>query len=227
MNIVIVEDETSLNTYISSGLVNRGYLVSQFSNWEDFEVTMLNQNIHYDLLILDRMLFNKEVNTSEILKIKNRFPSIGIIILSAIGTSSEKSKMLDAGVDDYLSKPFSIDELISRIQALTRRMQKQNNIINTRNYGNLKIDLDKQIILINEKPIEFSRKEFQLLKLLLDSPSRVYSRHQLLDRIWDIHTEIESNVVEVTVKNVRKKLENAEAAIKILSKRNVGYWVEI
>lgn len=227
MKILVVEDEQNLRSYLASGLQNRGYQVNQCEKWDEVEAVLLNEGSHFDMIILDRMLYSKEITPIDIAKIKNRWKECGIIILSAIGTSIEKSKMLDAGVDDYMTKPFSIDELISRINAVHRRMQKTPSLKNFRQYANLTINFENQNILVNDKAVEFSRKEYLLLKLLLDSPSRVFSRHQLLDRVWDIHSEIESNVVEVTIKNIRKKLENANANIKILSRRNVGYWAEV
>lgn len=225
MNILIIEDESALNTYLHDSLKQEGYCISCISTIEELRTLIEQKNItEPHVVIMDRLLHGSD--SAELLPtLKARFPTTKVIILSAIGGPSEKSRLLDSGADDYVSKPFSIEELSARIRVALRYNHKTSNTL--QQYGNLTLNLFNQSAEVEGKKIDLSRKEYQLLTVLLHSPTRVYNRYQLLDTIWDIHSDVESNVVEVTIKNLRKKLETSTASVQILSKRNVGYWVEV
>lgn len=225
MNILIVEDESSLNQFLSESLKKEGYGTQSVSSLEELN-SLIEQKNSPDpqVIVLDRLLHGTD-SSERIVTLKERFPSSKIIVLSAIGGPTEKGKILDLGADDYISKPFSIEELTARIRVSQRYNTKANQSIQS--YGNLKLNLFSQSAEVEGKKIELSKKEYQLLTALLHTPTKVFNRYQLLDSIWDIHADVESNVVEVTIKNLRKKLESAHASVQILSKRNVGYWVEV
>lgn len=225
MHILVIEDEQSLNLYLQDSLKNEGYTVSSITTFDDLNAYLENKN-HPEpqVIIQDRLLHGVDC-ADKIPALKVKYPHSRILVLSAIGGTSEKSRILDSGADDYVSKPFSIEELCARIRVSQRYNLKVNQNIQT--YGNLTINLLNQSAEVDGKRLELSRKEYQLLTTLLHSPTRVFNRYQLLENIWDAHTDVESNVVEVTIKNLRKKIEQIGASIQILSKRNVGYWIEV
>jgi DNA-binding response OmpR family regulator len=225
MNILIVEDESSLSQYLSDSLKKEGYSTQSCTSMEELtQFVEQNNNFEPGLIILDRLLFGED-SANKIPTLKSKFPQTKIIVLSAIGGPAEKGSILDMGADDYISKPFSIDELSARIRVAQRYTSKAAH--NIQSYGNLTLNLFSQSAEVNGKKLDLSKKEYQLLTALLHTPTKVFNRYQLLDNIWDIHADVESNVVEVTIKNLRRKLEVSEANVQILSKRNVGYWVEV
>lgn len=225
MNILIVEDESSLNHFLSESLKKEGYNIQSIASMEELNSLVEQKNsIDPQIIILDRLLHGLD-SSEKIPMLKMRYPESKIIVLSAIGGPSEKGKILDTGADDYVSKPFSIEELTARIRVSQRYNVKATQTVQS--YGNLCLDLFCQSAEVEGKKLELSKKEYQLLTALLHTPTKVFNRYQLLDNIWDIHADVESNVVEVTIKNLRKKLESAQASVQILSKRNVGYWIEV
>jgi two-component system OmpR family response regulator len=225
MNILLVEDESSLSHFLSESLKKEGYCVQPVTSMEELN-SAIEQKVNPDpqVIVLDRLLHGLD-SSEKITTLKDRFPSSKIIVLSAIGGPTEKGKILDLGADDYVSKPFSIEELIARIRVSQRYNVKTAQTVQA--YGNLTLNLFSQSAEVDGKKLELSKKEYQLLTALLHTPTKVFNRYQLLDSIWDIHADVESNVVEVTIKNLRKKLESVQANVEILSKRNVGYWIEI
>ncbi len=225
MNILVVEDEEALNLYLQDSLKKEGYSVISISHIEELTAYIEQKTLaEPHIVVMDRLL-NGVDSADYIPTFKHRFPAAKIIILSAIGGPSEKSRLLDNGADDYLAKPFSIEELSARIRVALRNNSRGSSTIHK--YGNLTLNLLNQSADVEGKKVDLSRKEYQLLTALLHTPTRVFNRYQLLDTIWDVHTDVESNVVEVTIKNLRKKLESSTASIQILSKRNVGYWIEV
>jgi two-component system OmpR family response regulator len=225
MNILIVEDESSLSHFLSESLKKEGFATQSISSMEDLNA-VIEQKISMDpqVVVLDRLLHGFD-SSEKIPTLKMKYPKSKIIVLSAIGGPTEKGKILDLGADDYVSKPFSIEELVARIRVSQRYNTKATETVQS--YGNLTLNLFCQSAEVNNKKLDLSKKEYQLLTALLHTPTKVFNRYQLLDSIWDIHADVESNVVEVTIKNLRKKLESVQANVQILSKRNVGYWVEI
>lgn len=224
MNIVVIEDEQSLNQFLVDSLTKIKCKIHTGRNMDDIHRLIEQKSFEPDVILLDRLLGG--VDSSErIPALKERFANVRILVLSAIGGPSEKGRILDSGADDYISKPFSIEELLARIRVMQRHSKRD--VAKVQEYGNVVINLFNQTAEVSGKRLDLSKKEYQLLTALLHTPTRVFNRYQLLDTIWDIHADVESNVVEVTVKNLRKKLEQSHADVQILSKRNVGYWVEV
>lgn len=224
MNVLIVEDEASLSQFLSDSLKKEGYGVQVATSMEELNTLVEQKSKDPQAIVLDRLLHGLD-SSEKIPTLKVRFPNSKIIVLSAIGGPTEKGKILDMGADDYVSKPFSIEELVARIRVSQRYNVKASQTIQS--YGNLSLNLFSQSAEVEGKKLELSKKEYQLLTALLHTPTKVFNRYQLLDSIWDIHADVESNVVEVTIKNLRKKLESVQANVQILSKRNVGYWIEV
>lgn len=224
MHVLIVEDDPRILKFLKDALTSNGNTTAVASSLEVARLALLNGQTPFDMVILDRMLGGSDGATL-IPEIKRRLQSCGILVLSALSESSEKATVLDQGADDYLAKPFTLLELTARIRSIERRIRSSSAGRVVR-LGDLSLDLVAHRLSIGANVVDLSQKEFQLFVVLAQEPGRVHSRFQLLDRVWNAQFDIESNVVEVTVNNVRRKLEASGASAKILSKRGVGYWLE-
>ena len=228
MHLLVVEDDPRLSEYMREALSREGYSVEVCSSVDEVQTYMtLHSAEPPRVVVLDRMLGRLDGATL-IAPLKTRYPEVGILILSSLDMPSEKARIIDAGADEYLSKPFSLDELTARLRLVIRRSGSESprTDIAVRVLGRLCLDLKTQNVTVGSNRLDLTRKEFQLLSLLMDHPGRVFNRIQILDRVWEIERLTESNVVETTVKNLRRKLEEGEADARIESKRNVGYWIE-
>jgi DNA-binding response OmpR family regulator len=226
MQILVVEDDKRVSQFLEQALKAENYLVDVCRNLEELDAFCLQKKDDQpQVVLLDRMLGPHD-GASRITSLKNIFPSCKILVLSAIDQASEKARVLDLGADDYLAKPFSLEELSARIRLLLRRQNPTEQVRDVYNLGNLVLDLKRQHVTVASKKVDLTKKEFQILSLLLENPGRVFNRFQLLDRVWDMDHLAETNVVEVTIKNLRRKLEEVLSSAKIQSKRQLGYWIE-
>jgi DNA-binding response OmpR family regulator len=225
MHLLLVEDDPRLSQYMREALGREGHTLEVCASIEDVNTYMAVAGEAPAVVILDRMLGRAD-GASLIPALKSRFPETGILVLSSLDMPSEKARVIDAGADEYLSKPFSLDELTARLRLVLRRSKAPAAASTVRTLGALCLDLKTQNATVGAVKLDLTRKEFQLLSLLMDSPGRVYNRFQILDRVWEIERMTESNVVETTIKNLRRKLEDAAADVRIESKRNMGYWIE-
>lgn len=224
MRILIVEDDEKVGSYLKENLQRENYIMDLIPNFVEIQTFLNERPYRPDLIILDRLLGHQDTK-SLISEIKQRLPETRILCLSAVNSPSEKASILDLGVDDYLGKPFSLVELQARIRALLRRKEDvQQNFFLT--IGDLIIDLKTRSVSSKGRKIELKNKEYALLINFAQNVNRVYSKYQLLDIIWEANLDLQSNVLEVTIMNLRKKLEESQTAAKIHSKRNVGYWFE-
>ena len=217
MRILIVEDDLTLGKLIRIALENQRYIV----DWviDDSEFFSAIKSTHYEIIILDINLPDK--SGIEILKImrsmKNHTP---VLILTALNSAMQKVNGLDAGADDYLTKPFDLSELLARIRSLTRRSRSviAENILTLRN---LKLDSSKHQVFLDKKIIELSVKDFSILKLLLENCGKVISKNRLENLLYNWDESIESNTIEVHIHNIRKKI--GHDFIKTI--RSVGYQI--
>jgi DNA-binding response OmpR family regulator len=225
MELLLVEDEITVGEFLKESLSKEGYQVIWCKNRIEVEVFLQTSVLSFDVVILDRMLSGDDAATLvPILKLKR--PESKILVLSAIDLPQEKARLLDLGADEYLAKPFSLVELTARLRLIGRRSTPSANQSNLLCLKNLNIDLVNQVAYVNKVKMDLTRKELQLLCLLLQKPGRVYNKFQILDRVWDIEKLIESNVVETTIKTLRKKLSDLNCTVEIQNKRNMGYWIE-
>lgn len=229
MLICLVEDEPLLLSHLTHAFQAEGHQVVGLASHSELttycaQVSTGTQAVP-QAWVLDRMVGSHDL-VNEIPKLKQQFPDTPLLVLSAISGPHQKEKTLDLGADDYLSKPFDLGELTARIRAISRRTKSPLHTTMVRQLANVTLDYELQAVIVDGKRVDLSRKEFLVAKIFIEHPRKVFSRFQLLDHVWEIKTEVESNVVEVTIKNVRKKLLDHGAVIKILSQRNVGYWLE-
>jgi DNA-binding response OmpR family regulator len=142
------------------------------------------------------------------------------MILSAIGTSSEKAALLDLGADDYLAKPFAGDELVARVRVLLRRNNPE------LKFGNLVLNSETRTMRVDEHETALQNKEYLLLRTLMQSPGKVFNKAYLYKKVWEMSEDVESNVVETTVNKLRRRLKDAGTSVQIKNVRNTGYWIE-
>lgn len=225
MKILIVEDELSVKSFLASSFKREGFQVAEAESMEDFEDFIGHASGPPDLVVLDRLLGERDSLT--LLKaFKASFPECAIMVLSAVNTSDEKATALDMGADDYVAKPFSIVELTARARALLRR-GKTPQAAPFLKTGDLLLDLALRQVKLGSQKLDITPKEFMLLHLLATNPSRIWNKYQLLEKIWDSAYDVQSNVVEVTVRSLRLKLEAVSSKAQIMNRRNIGYWLEV
>lgn len=222
MRILIIEDERDLNNVISKHLRKKGY--STDSAYDGEEGLDFLEFGNYDLIILDVMMPRLD-GYQFIEKIREDKNFTPVLMLTAKGLVENKVKALDLGADDYLVKPFDFEELLARVRAMIRR-----------NYGNVSNDLkvDDLILNIANKTvsrdsinIELTAKEYSILEYLVQNKNRIITREQIKDNVWGFDYEGESNVIDVLIKNIRKKIDVGSSKKAIIqTKRGVGYVVK-
>lgn len=217
--VYIVEDDNNISEIESFALKNSGYITEVFETGKIFFKHL--QNKKPDIVLLDIML--PDMDGLEILKkMKNTpdYKKIPVIMVTAKTTEIDKVKGLDLGADDYISKPFGIMELISRVKALLRRTLnlEEEKVLS---YESVVMDVEKRAVYVNNDAVELTYKEFELLKLLLQNSGIVLRREVIMDRVWGTEFEGESRTLDMHIKTLRQKLGAGGAIIKTI--RNVGY----
>ena len=222
MKLLLVEDEKQLSEALQQILIKNKYTVDAVYNGDeglDYALTGV-----YDVIILDIML--PKLNGIEILKmIRKRKISTPVILLTAKGSVEDRILGLDSGADDYLPKPFSPDELLARLRALTRRNGDFINE-NTLEVSDIKLNLSTYDMEVNDNSITLTQKEFEILKYFMQRPKLVVSKDDLITKLWGFDSDIEHNNIEVYISFLRKKLAYVESNVKITTIRRVGYRLE-
>ena len=219
MRILIVEDQEKLAKSIKKGLENVNYTVDVLYDGESGLRRIMATPEYYDLVILDIML--PGINGLSVCQeLRNQKIMIPIIILTARSNSADKVFGLDIGSDDYISKPFEFTELVSRIKAVLRRPRNNTGIQLV--VQNITLDTIKHTVYKNSKEIKLSSKEFSMLEYFMRNKDNVLTRGQIINNLWDYNYDTFSNIVDVYVKNLRKKLGDKNNKI-IETVHGVGY----
>ena len=220
--IYIVEDDTNIREIERYALKNSGYEVEEFECGAVF-FRRLEEHLP-ELVILDIMLPDQD-GMDILLKLRSdkRTEKLPVIMVTAKATEIDKVKGLDSGADDYITKPFGVMELISRVKALLRRVGKTADT-HQLCYGDILVDNDKHAVTVCGNPCELTYKEYELLKYLIVNKGIVLSRDKIMSQVWGFDFEGETRTVDAHVKTLRQKLGVAGGCIKTI--RNVGYMVE-
>lgn len=220
--IYIVEDDVNIREIEGFSLKNSGYQIRDFGCAADFFEGMKEKLPN--LIILDVMLPDED-GLSIIKKVRSHSDSrkIPVIMVTAKTTELDKVKGLDLGADDYMTKPFGVMELISRVKALLRRCEGTED---EKNYtvGSLFLDIEKHSVAVNGETVELTYKEYELLRFLMQNAGIVTSRESIMERVWGTDFEGESRTLDMHIKTLRQKLGEAGSMIKTI--RNVGYMIE-
>lgn len=218
MKILVVEDEKDLNDIIVKKLKIEGYTVD--SCYDGVTAIEYMEATEYDTVVLDIML--PKLSGLEVIKIvREKKIKTPILILTALDSISDRVKGLDSGADDYLVKPFSFDELMARIRVITRRVT--GDVTNIFTVADLTVDCNSHTVTRGEKEINLSSKEFAVLEYLIRNKGNVLSRSKIENHIWNFEYDGGSNVVDVYIRYLRKKIDN-EYDIKLIHTiRGIGY----
>lgn len=218
IKILVVEDEKDLNNIITKHLKKNNFSVDSVFDGEE-AIDFLEYG-SYDLVILDVMM--PKMNGYEVVKhLRENKNETAVLMLTAKDGVEDKVKGLDLGADDYLIKPFDFTELLARIRAIVRR--KYGNTSNEIKVADLVVDTTKKLVTRAGKNIELTGKEYEVLEYLIQNKGHVLSRDQIRDGAWDYGYEGESNIIDVLIKNIRKKIELEDSKPLIHTKRGLGY----
>lgn len=225
MKILIIEDDPDILDTLAKALEETGFVVDR--SMDGGQGSYLARTNPYDLIILDYSLPTKDGLTI-CTEIRSQGSQVPILFLSVTGDTKTKVTALEKGADDYLTKPFSIDELKARIYAISRRPRKmESSIISA---GELSIDIEKQAAYRNGVPIYLTRKEYNLLEYLIRNPGIVLSRAMIMEHVWNAGSDPFSNTVEAHILNLRKKVNAAGDPKDREIIRNIpgrGYIIEV
>lgn len=221
MRILLVEDETAIAGFVKEGLEEEGFAVDVANNGRQGLDMAMNNLDEYDIFLLDWML--PGTSGIEICRsIRKENSQVPIIFLTAKDTVDDTVFGLEAGANDYLKKPFAFEELLARIRVLLRNKTGEQNIFAARD-----ILMDTEVHQVTKKgqPVELTQKEFALLEYLLRNKGKVCRRTRIIEKIWDIHFEKDTSVIDVFINALRKKLDTKDKESFIQTIRGVGYRV--
>ena len=219
MRILVVEDDSKVASFISGGLRQAGFLVDVVDNGEDGFVRAVDGG--YDLAVVDIMLPRLD-GLALLDQLRRRQVNTPVIILSAKRSVEDRIKGLQAGGDDYLTKPFSFSELLARVQALIRRARAAPEATVLR-AGDLSLDKLKREVYRGDRKIDLQPREFSLLEYLMCNPGRVISKTMILEHVWDYNFDPQTNVVDVLICRLRNKIDRDFGRKLIQTIRGVGY----
>ena len=218
MRILVVEDEKKIATFVQRGLKECGFVVDVVCNGDEaLEVILAH---YFDAVVLDVMLPGRD-GLSILRVLRERGNSVPVLVLTARGQIAEKVEGLNLGADDYLAKPFSIDELVARVRALVRRNSGES-LLRYR-VDDLVLDLATRVVRRGSRRIDLTTREFSVLECLMRAPGRVLTRTQLCQHVWEYHFDPESNLVDVYIQRLRRKVDDGERVKLIQTVRGTGY----
>lgn len=220
MKLLIIEDDKNLADTLANALRGNNYAVDIINDART-ALSFIDFS-KYDLLISDYLM--PHLNGYELIKeIRRDYESLPIIMLSAVSESSNKTKVLNIGADDYLTKPFSVKELLSRINALVRRKNNQDNLL--LNFSGLVLDIDRGSVMKDGKMIHLTNKEILLLEHLLKNAKTFCSKQDIINAVWGEETHLRSNTLEAHILKLRKKIDSKKSKL-LHTKVNYGYKID-
>ncbi|BAZ23137.1 two component transcriptional regulator, winged helix family protein [Kalymmatonema gypsitolerans NIES-4073] len=218
MNVLFVEDEAKIANFVRAGLKEQGFVVDYCDNGDEGYLRALDNE--YDAIVLDIMVPGKD-GLSILKQLRQKGRNAPVILLTARNELDDRLSGLNLGADDYIAKPFFVEELAARIHAVVRRSvgERQNLLA----VGPIKLDRITREVTCNQQAIELTSREFNLLEYLMRSPGRVFTRTQILEHVWGYDFNPNTNVVDVCIQRIRKKIDPIDEAGWIESIRGVGY----
>jgi two-component system OmpR family response regulator len=217
MKILLVEDEEKIAAFVRDGLEAQGFSVTHSGHGDEaFELATAQP---FDVILLDIMLPGRD-GLSILKELRERRNTVPVVLLTARSEINQRVEGLELGADDYITKPFFMDELIARIKALIRRTSGET--LSVLRSGPLKLNLIKRHAQYDEEEIVFAPREFSLLEHLMRSPGNVFTRDQLLEQVWGYGFDPQTNLVEVCIRRIREKIDRDGKSF-IETVRGVGY----
>ena len=219
--IFIIEDEPSIIQLVQHNLEKNGFIVLSSVNGNDGLKEL--KKFQPDLLLLDWMLPDLSgIEICKNIRKDNSFKNLPVIMLTAKGEEEDKIKGLDSGVDDYLTKPFSFNELMARIKAVLRR-SNPNTVSDNLKFDDLMLDRIEKRVFRDDQEIKLGPTEFRLLEFFLTNPKRVYSRDQILESVWPNNVNVESRTIDVHIRRLRQSVNIKDKKELIRTVRSSGY----
>ena len=221
MRLLLAEDEEDLSKALIAVLKHNNYSVDAVYNGQDALDYLETEN--YDGAILDIMM-PKMDGLTVLRKIREAGNSVSVILLTAKAEIDDRVAGLDCGADDYLTKPFSMKELLARIRAMTRRKAETTDSVLT--FEDISLDRSTYVLSCGNEEVRLASKEYQTLEMLMSNPKQIISVDQFMDRIWGFDSDTELNVVWVNISYLRKKLSSLNSCVSIKATRGLGYSLE-
>ncbi|HEY9644054.1 MAG TPA: response regulator transcription factor [Coleofasciculaceae cyanobacterium] len=218
MHVLFVEDESKIANFVQAGLKEQGFVVDYCDNGDEGYSRAIDHE--YDAIVLDIMVPGKD-GLSILKHLRRAGRNVPVILLTARNELDDRLEGLNLGADDYIAKPFFVEELAARIHAVVRRSigDRQNSLA----VGGLKLDRLAREVTCNQQKVELTTREFNLLEYLMRSPGRVFTRTQILEHVWGYDFNPNTNVVDVCIQRIRKKIDSMDELSWIESVRGVGY----
>lgn len=222
MNILVVEDERNLADAICRILEDEGYNAE--AAYDGKAGLAYAESCMYDAAILDVMLPGMD-GFDIVRELRRAGSELPVMMLTAKTSTADKVEGLDCGADDYMTKPFEAPELLARVRALTRR--KGEMVIDTLTFGDLTLDLSSHDLACGEQSVHLSKREFDVLQMLMKGTNRIVSKQDLLTRVWGTDADASENSVEAYVSFLRKKIRHLKSKVEITTLRMLGYRLEV
>jgi len=220
MKLLVIEDEAKIASLLKKGLQEQGFTVDISGDGEDGLERATK--MPYDAIVIDIMLPKRD-GLSVLKMLRTRKVTVPVMIITARGDVNERVEGLNLGADDYMAKPFSMDEVVARIRALVRRVTGE--MITLYKVGDLMMNLVTREVSRGSRRINLTVREFRLLEHLMRLPGQVVTRTQLIERVWEYHFDPGTNLVDVYIQRLRRKIDDGEDVKLIQTVRGVGYCV--
>ena len=221
MKLLVIEDEKKIANLLQKGLREQGYAVDLTHDGNEGLDRAISEP--YDAIVLDMMLPGRD-GLSVLRTLRDRKITTPVMVLTARGEVSDRVEGLNTGADDYMAKPFAMDELVARLRALMRRVTGEN--ISLYKVGDLTMNLVSREITRGNRKIDLTAREFRLLEHLMRSPGQVLTRTQIIERVWEYHFDPGTNLVDVYIQRLRRKIDDGEEIKMIQTVRGVGYCIK-